>query len=267
MAQAGPLRDAVRAQILDRRLRPAQGAGWIGTQLDRSGTGSASASQTSSRPDSVSPIPRISFRTSVACSVPITPVTAPSTPGLAAAWDHAGRRWLRIQAAVARAALMRLEHRKLAVEPQHGGGHQGPLRQRAGIGHQEARGEIVGAVADDVVVAEQVQRVVGAQPRWCVATCTSGLIAVAAAAAETTLGTPIRSVVWATWRCRLDKSTTSSSTRRSCRSPPPPDTASAASPARRRPPPTPAPPSASPGRCRRPPATGCGGSSVGFRLP
>ena len=40
----------------------------------------SSASHSSSRPDSVSPMPRISFITSVACSVPITPVTAPSTP-------------------------------------------------------------------------------------------------------------------------------------------------------------------------------------------
>ena len=40
----------------------------------------ASASQISSRPASVSPMPRISYSTSVACRVPITPVTAPRTP-------------------------------------------------------------------------------------------------------------------------------------------------------------------------------------------
>ena len=40
----------------------------------------ASASQISSRPERLSPMPMISFSASVACSVPITPVTAPRMP-------------------------------------------------------------------------------------------------------------------------------------------------------------------------------------------
>ena len=125
----------------------------------------ASASQISSRPDSVSPMPRISFSTSVACSVPITPVTAPSTPASLQVGTSAGRRRFGIQAAVARAAGVRLEHRKLALEAQHRGRHQRAARQHAGVGHQKARGEIVGAVADDVVARDQRQRVVGGEPR------------------------------------------------------------------------------------------------------
>ncbi len=43
-------------------------------------------------------------------------------------------------------------------------------------------------------------------------TLTSGLIAFIDSCAESTFGTPIRSVVWMTWRWRLERSTTSSST-------------------------------------------------------
>src|ERR1700742_2114392 len=43
-------------------------------------------------------------------------------------------------------------------------------------------------------------------------TCTSGLIARIDSSAESTLATPIRSVVWMTWRWRFDRSTSSSST-------------------------------------------------------
>ena len=59
---------------------------------------------------------------------------------------------------------VRLEHRKLALEAQHGGGDQRAAGQHAGIGEQEAGGEIVGAVADDVVARDQVERVVGVEP-------------------------------------------------------------------------------------------------------
>src|SRR3954447_466306 len=47
---------------------------------------------------------------------------------------------------------------------------------------------------------------------WYLTTFTSGLIALIACSAESTFGTPMRSVVWMTWRCRLERSTASSST-------------------------------------------------------
>ena len=43
-------------------------------------------------------------------------------------------------------------------------------------------------------------------------TFTSGFSALIDSSAESTFGTPTRSVVWITWRCRFDRSTTSSST-------------------------------------------------------
>jgi hypothetical protein len=46
----------------------------------------------------------------------------------------------------------------------------------------------------------------------CLTTSTSGLSALIAISAESTFGTPTRSVVWMTWRWRFETSTTSSST-------------------------------------------------------
>ena len=43
-------------------------------------------------------------------------------------------------------------------------------------------------------------------------TFTSGLSALIVCSAESTFGVPIRSVEWITWRCRLERSTSSSST-------------------------------------------------------
>ena len=47
---------------------------------------------------------------------------------------------------------------------------------------------------------------------WYLTTFTSGLIALIARSAESTFGVPMPSVVWMTWRCRFERSTTSSST-------------------------------------------------------
>ena len=60
---------------------------------------------------------------------------------------------------------MRLEHRKLALEPQHRRRNQCPLRQHARIRDHEPRGEIIRAVANDIVTSDDVERVVGAQPQ------------------------------------------------------------------------------------------------------
>src|SRR3954465_14776837 len=43
-------------------------------------------------------------------------------------------------------------------------------------------------------------------------TSTSGFSALTCSSAESTFATPTRSVVWITWRCRFETSTTSSST-------------------------------------------------------
>ena len=59
---------------------------------------------------------------------------------------------------------MRLEHRKLALEAQHRRRDQRLPRQHAGIGDEEAGGEIVGAVADQVVGPDQRQGIGGGEP-------------------------------------------------------------------------------------------------------
>ena len=60
---------------------------------------------------------------------------------------------------------MRLEGRDIAVERADGGEHQRSLGQIAGIAHQVAGGEIVGAVGDDVVAGDDVERVAGVDAR------------------------------------------------------------------------------------------------------
>ena len=66
-----------------------------------------------------------------------------------------------VQAAMAgmRFTLMPTEDRKLPLEAQHGRRDQRPAEQVAGITQQEAGGEIVGAVADDVVGPDDFQGV------------------------------------------------------------------------------------------------------------
>lgn len=60
---------------------------------------------------------------------------------------------------------VRLEDRQLAFEAQHRGGDQRSAREHTGIRQQEARGEIVGAVADNVIVLDQVEHIVGVETR------------------------------------------------------------------------------------------------------
>jgi len=77
---------------------------------------------------------------------------------LGARRHHAGRRRLRVQAAVARAVLGP-EHRGLAVEPVDRTPDVRLAEQHARVVHEVPRGEVVGAVHDEVVLAEQVQDV------------------------------------------------------------------------------------------------------------
>ena len=52
----------------------------------------------------------------------------------------------------------------------------------------------------------------GPSRTWYLLTLTSGFSAVIVSSAESTFGTPTRSELWITWRCRLERSTVSSST-------------------------------------------------------
>ena len=81
-----------------------------------------------------------------------------------AARHQPGRRRLGIQAAIARAVLGR-EHRRLPLEPEDAAVGVRLAEQHAGVVRQVARREVVGAVEDDVVGLEQLQRVLRRQRR------------------------------------------------------------------------------------------------------
>ena len=111
-----------------------------------------------------SPMPVISLIASVAWITPMTPGSTPSTPPSAQLGTRPGRRRLRIQAAVARAVLRR-EHRRLPFEPEDAAVGVRLAEQHARVVGQIARREVVGAVEDDVVGLEQLQRVLRRQRR------------------------------------------------------------------------------------------------------
>src|SRR5262249_35097628 len=77
---------------------------------------------------------------------------------------HQPRRWrLRVQAAVARALFGR-KYAGLAFKAEDRAVHVRLAGEHAGIVHQVARGEVVGAVGDDVELTEQLQRVGTGEP-------------------------------------------------------------------------------------------------------
>src|SRR5213080_2531094 len=107
-----------------------------------------------------------------------------------------------------RIALVGADRRERAVEHADGGGDKGLFREETGIRHQVARGEIVRAIGHDVIAADERKRV-SRDPR--ISTFTCGLRRWIAAAALSTLGSPISGVPWITCRCRFESATTSSS--------------------------------------------------------
>ena len=135
-------------------------------------------------------MPRISLIASVAWIVPMMPGSTPSTPPSAQLGHQPGRRRLGIQAAVARAAGRR-EHRRLAFEAEDAAVDVRLPQQHAGVVDEVARGEVVGAVEDDVVVAEDVERVRRRErASRSVSTLTSGLRAVRRSRADCSFGRP-----------------------------------------------------------------------------
>src|SRR5690348_2163959 len=80
------------------------------------------------------------------------------------AWNEA-RRWrLRVEAAVAR-AFAGVKYGSLPLEAKDAAVNIRLSQQNASIVHQVPGGEIVRAVDDDVIVAEDIERVLGSQPR------------------------------------------------------------------------------------------------------
>ena len=86
---------------------------------------------------------------------------------LGAGRHHARRRRLGVEVAVVQAPAVGgvlPEHRHLALEPVDRAPHVRLARQHRGVVDQVAGREVVGAVEDQVVLREQVDRVVGLQP-------------------------------------------------------------------------------------------------------
>ncbi len=142
----------------------------------------------------------------------MVPQRAPRTPASAQDGHHPGWGRRRVEAAVA--ALARQVHGRLAVEQQDRAVDQRLLEEDTRVVHQVARREVVRAVHDDVVVLDDVQRVLGVQ-RLLVRDRPSrpGCRRSASRCAETTLRLPTSSFWCRIWRCRFDRSTTSKSTR------------------------------------------------------
>ena len=84
--------------------------------------------------------------------------------GLGAARGELGRRRLGHHVAVGR-ALLRMEHADHALEAEDRAVHDGDAELHAGVVEQVARREVVGAVDDDVVAADDVEDVVRRQAR------------------------------------------------------------------------------------------------------
>jgi hypothetical protein len=80
-----------------------------------------------------------------------------------AGWNQSGRRRLRIQAAIA-GAFLGGKHAGLAFEAKDRTVNIGLAGEHAGIVDQITRGEVVGAVGDDVELAKYFQSVLAGQP-------------------------------------------------------------------------------------------------------
>src|SRR5215510_718168 len=91
--------------------------------------------------------------------------------GLRASGNRAGRRRLGEKAAIGRVgrsvrlALVGPQRGERAVENADRGGDERLLRKEASVRHQIARGEIVGAVGNDVIAGDQRERVCRGEPR------------------------------------------------------------------------------------------------------
>lgn len=81
-----------------------------------------------------------------------------------AAGNHAGWRGFGIEAAVTRSAEVRCEDAGLAIESENGTVDVGFLEENAGVVGEITSREIVGAVDDDVVLADDVEGVFAGEP-------------------------------------------------------------------------------------------------------
>ncbi len=77
-------------------------------------------------------------------------------PGFLAARDRPGGRWLREQAPVAGASIVRFESAELSIKPQDSPGDEGFLFKIAGVIDQEPSGEVVASVEDQIIIPDDL---------------------------------------------------------------------------------------------------------------
>ena len=133
--------------------------------------------------------------------------------GLGAGRHRAGRRRLGKQAAVGRigpavfAALVRANGGERAVEGADRRRDQRLFREIARIRNEIARGEIIRAVGDDVVLRDQRQRVARGQALGVDRDLHMRVEPRDRRGGAVDLGWPTSGVPWITWRCKFDSAT------------------------------------------------------------
>src|SRR5205085_10985013 len=90
----------------------------------------------------------------------------PEHAAFGAAWDHSGRRRLRIKATIARPAQMRCKDAGLPFEAEDRAIDVRLLQQHAGVIGQITRGKIISAIDHDVVFGNDFERIVAADARF-----------------------------------------------------------------------------------------------------
>src|SRR5262245_61969574 len=161
-ASAGSGTPQPSASVSSRMVGLSPQTGQAGSFRSRNSRNSMrSASTWSRRPISGSPMPARSFTVSVAWTSAISPGSTPRTPP-SAGRHRAGRRRLGEEAAVAGTAPS-VEDGRLALEAEDRAVDVRLPEHHAGVVREVARGEVVRAVHDDVVGAEDLEGVLRGQ--------------------------------------------------------------------------------------------------------
>ena len=81
--------------------------------------------------------------------------------GLLAIRNQPGGRRLRVEATVAREAVVRPQRGELTFEPKDAAGDQRLVRKKTGVIDQIAGRKIIGSVKEQIVISDQAEDVVG----------------------------------------------------------------------------------------------------------
>ncbi len=150
-------------------------------------------SSSSSSPSSWPARPRRIFKVSSACSAPKVPGTGPNTPASAQLPTTPSATASGQRPAQAGMAGLRLVHLQLALVLVDAGKNRGPAGEHGGVVDEVLGAEIVAAIDDHIVGADQRQGIVRVQPQGMrFKPATVGLMRNTAARASAALGSPAR---------------------------------------------------------------------------